>query len=200
MGGEGGGGLDEQFDESLGDFEESIGGGAAGGGGQDDIDILDPMGGGSSGSQGDEPLYEEGDVGGEGGMNENQAVAQRAEGGAPGGQGGGEGGSQQSGQAGGGEQGEGGADEGEESASENSAGGSGSGAGGGAQSSNRDVGSIGSGNEPTEMEPIQVPEDIGDGRSDDIVLRQIRDAAMNEQDPVLREKLWDEYRRISGER
>ena len=45
-------------------------------------------------------------------------------------------------------------------------------------------------------EIIPIPEDIGDGRNDDIVLRQIREAAMNERDPVLREKLWDEYRRI----
>jgi hypothetical protein len=42
----------------------------------------------------------------------------------------------------------------------------------------------------------EVPEDIGDGQGDNIVLRQIRDAAMQESDPILREKLWDEYRRI----
>ncbi len=47
---------------------------------------------------------------------------------------------------------------------------------------------------------IPIPEDIGDGRNDDIVLRQIREAAMNERDPLLRERLWDEYRRISGSR
>ncbi|WP_297185721.1 hypothetical protein [uncultured Porticoccus sp.] len=40
-----------------------------------------------------------------------------------------------------------------------------------------------------------VPENIPDGRDDDIVARQIREAAMKEQDPVLREKLWDEYRK-----
>jgi hypothetical protein len=49
-------------------------------------------------------------------------------------------------------------------------------------------------------EIIPIPEDIGDGRNDDIVLRQIREAAVNERDPVLREKLWDEYRRIRGSR
>ena len=38
-----------------------------------------------------------------------------------------------------------------------------------------------------------------DGQGDDIVLRQIRDAASKEQDPVLREKLWDEYRRIKNQ-
>ena len=47
----------------------------------------------------------------------------------------------------------------------------------------------------------EVPEDIGDGQGDNIVLRQIRDAAMQESDPTLKEKLWDEYRRIkSGKR
>ena len=43
-----------------------------------------------------------------------------------------------------------------------------------------------------------IPEDIGDGQGDDIVLRQIREAAMKERNPVLREKLWDEYRKIKG--
>ena len=46
---------------------------------------------------------------------------------------------------------------------------------------------------------IPIPEDIDDGQGDDIVLRQIRDAAMKEKDPVLREKLWDEYRRIKDQ-
>jgi len=41
----------------------------------------------------------------------------------------------------------------------------------------------------------RVPEDIGDGRDDDVVARQLREAAMSEEDPVIREKLWDEYRR-----
>jgi len=40
-----------------------------------------------------------------------------------------------------------------------------------------------------------VPSDIPDGSDDDIVARQIREAAENETDPALREKLWDEYRR-----
>ena len=46
---------------------------------------------------------------------------------------------------------------------------------------------------------IPIPDDVGDGRNDDIVLRQIRDAAMKERDETLREKLWDEYRRIKGQ-
>ena len=41
----------------------------------------------------------------------------------------------------------------------------------------------------------RVPDDISDGSDDDIVARQLREAAMAEDDPVLREKLWDEYRK-----
>jgi len=39
-----------------------------------------------------------------------------------------------------------------------------------------------------------VPSDVGDGNDDDIVARQLREAAMKEEDPALREKLWQEYR------
>lgn len=39
------------------------------------------------------------------------------------------------------------------------------------------------------------PPDVGDGADDDVVARQIRKLAESEPDPVLREKLWDEYRR-----
>jgi hypothetical protein len=38
------------------------------------------------------------------------------------------------------------------------------------------------------------PPDVGDGSDDDIVARQLREAAEKETDPELREKLWDEYR------
>jgi hypothetical protein len=40
----------------------------------------------------------------------------------------------------------------------------------------------------------RVPPDVGDGSDDDVVARQLREAAMEEDDPELREKLWDEYR------
>ncbi len=40
-----------------------------------------------------------------------------------------------------------------------------------------------------------IPPDIADGSDDDLVARQIREAAMNEPDPALREKLWEEYRK-----
>lgn len=40
-----------------------------------------------------------------------------------------------------------------------------------------------------------IPPDIPDGSDDDVVARQIREAAMAEKDPELREKLWEEYRK-----
>ena len=43
-----------------------------------------------------------------------------------------------------------------------------------------------------------VPGDIPSGNDDDVVARQLREAAIHEPDPVLREKLWDEYRKYSG--
>ena len=42
------------------------------------------------------------------------------------------------------------------------------------------------------------PDDIPDARDDDIIARQLREAAMAESDPELREALWEEYRRYSG--
>ena len=42
-----------------------------------------------------------------------------------------------------------------------------------------------------------IPSDIPAGRDDDIVARQLREAATREADPVLREKLWDEYRKYT---
>ena len=42
--------------------------------------------------------------------------------------------------------------------------------------------------------PAHVPTDVGDGNDDDVVARQLREAAMKEKDPQLQEKLWQEYR------
>jgi len=39
------------------------------------------------------------------------------------------------------------------------------------------------------------PPDIPDGSDDDVVARQLREAAEKEPDPELRKKLWDEYRK-----
>lgn len=44
-----------------------------------------------------------------------------------------------------------------------------------------------------------VPEDIPDARDDDIVARQLREAAQMEKDPELRAKLWDEYRKYKNQ-
>ena len=52
----------------------------------------------------------------------------------------------------------------------------------------------GEGNIPTPSHS-QVPPDLADAGDDDIIARQLREAAMKEQDPELREKLWDEYRK-----
>ena len=44
----------------------------------------------------------------------------------------------------------------------------------------------------------QLPADIPDGSDDDVVARQLREAALREKDPKLRERLWDEYRKYKG--
>lgn len=42
------------------------------------------------------------------------------------------------------------------------------------------------------------PADIPDGSNDDVVARQLREAAVRETDPELRDKLWDEYRKYKN--
>ena len=71
----------------------------------------------------------------------------------------------------------------------------------GAEQENRTV-EGGSGGFQVNAQPIPVrragtpiPDDIPDARDDDIIARQLREAAMQEEDPVLKEKLWDEYKR-----
>ncbi|MDG1462516.1 MAG: hypothetical protein P8R04_03020 [Gammaproteobacteria bacterium] len=45
----------------------------------------------------------------------------------------------------------------------------------------------------------RIPEDISsDGKGEDVVARQIRELAMQEEDPELREAIWDEYRKHTG--
>lgn len=50
----------------------------------------------------------------------------------------------------------------------------------------------------SERTTYEVPPDIPEGNDDDVVARQLREAAMTEPDPELREKLWDEYRAYTG--
>lgn len=49
-------------------------------------------------------------------------------------------------------------------------------------------------NQPT----FPAPADIPSGDDDDVVARQLREAALHEPDPELREKLWNEYRKYTG--
>lgn len=58
------------------------------------------------------------------------------------------------------------------------------------------VATAGGGDSPARND--RVPDDVGSGEDDDIVARQIREAAERETDPALREKLWEEYRRYKG--
>lgn len=55
----------------------------------------------------------------------------------------------------------------------------------------------GSGGEGQEEKTIR--DDIPRGHDDDIVARQIREAAEQESDPVLRERLWEEYRNYKNQ-
>ena len=43
----------------------------------------------------------------------------------------------------------------------------------------------------------RTPPDIPDLVSEDIVAKQLREAALAEDDPVLRERLWEEYRKYN---
>ena len=53
--------------------------------------------------------------------------------------------------------------------------------------------------EPAPPQPaIPLPPDQPDARDDDVVARQLREAAMAETDPELREQLWEEYRRYKS--
>ena len=44
----------------------------------------------------------------------------------------------------------------------------------------------------------RTPDDIEINEYDDIVARQLREAALAEDDPELRERLWEEYRKYNG--
>lgn len=48
---------------------------------------------------------------------------------------------------------------------------------------------------PGENAQASIPPDLQDGSNDDVIARQLREAALKEKDPVLQKKLWDEYRK-----
>ena len=46
--------------------------------------------------------------------------------------------------------------------------------------------------------PLPARPDTPDAKDDDVVARQLREAAMAEKDPELRERLWEEYERYKA--
>ena len=73
--------------------------------------------------------------------------------------------------------------------------GSAGGASGSGQGSGQGSGATAPGSWNQSGTPSDRPDDIPDGSDDDVVARQLREAAEKETDPELREKLWEEYRR-----
>jgi hypothetical protein len=59
-------------------------------------------------------------------------------------------------------------------------------------------GGVASADIPQNTARYPAPADIPSGNNDDVVARQLREAAMREPDPKVREKLWDEYRKYKG--
>jgi hypothetical protein len=45
----------------------------------------------------------------------------------------------------------------------------------------------------------RTPQDVAVLVDDDIIARQLREAAITEEDPALRERLWEEYRKYKGQ-
>ena len=77
----------------------------------------------------------------------------------------------------------------------------GSGGGGGAAGGDSAAGEVGGG--PLDGLDAQevakrTPDDIEASIDDDIVAKQLREAALAEEDPELRERLWEEYRKYKG--
>ncbi len=94
------------------------------------------------------------------------------------------------------------ADQGEEDGNAQQAGNEGEGSTASGDASSSEAAAEGSVASPSGLETTRrggIPEDIEGGSDDDIVARQIREAALKEKDPVLREKLWDEYRKYKNQ-
>ena len=70
--------------------------------------------------------------------------------------------------------------------------------GGGSYSVGGGMGGVGAGRIPPDTAKYPPPADIPSGNDDDVVARQLREAAMREADPAVREKLWAEYRKYKG--
>ena len=74
--------------------------------------------------------------------------------------------------------------------------------GGGSGAGGDSPGEVGGGEVLAGMDEQEVarrtPDDIEALIDDDIVAKQLREAALAEEDPELRERLWDEYRKYKG--
>jgi hypothetical protein len=69
---------------------------------------------------------------------------------------------------------------------------------GGGYSTGGGMGGAGGGTPPPDAAKYPAPADIPSGSDDDVVARQLREAASRETDPAVREKLWEEYRKYKG--
>jgi hypothetical protein len=158
--------IDRQFDISFGVFDGAIR--------DEQATIAGQRGGRGSGAGGREGAGSEGANGGAGGDSQGGGAEGSGNGSGRDGSGNGEGNREGNGQNG---NGSGQSGQGQQGQGNGQGGGGGYGGGAGG----------GSG-------PNTVPADIPDGSDDDVVARQLREAAMNETDPELRERLWQEYR------
>ena len=71
--------------------------------------------------------------------------------------------------------------------------------GSGSDSQNSALGGPGAPGNPASTGPrFPAPEGIPDGKDDDVVARQLREAAETEKDPELRTRLWEEYRKYKS--
>jgi len=176
---------DQVLNESMGDFDGTIAG---------EREVLAKSGGGEAKSagrreQGDSESVKDAGTGqGPGGM-ADASGGESASGGSAGATGGAAGGiAGESGDSAGGQSG-------------SSAGGQegGQGGGGDGSSSTKRSGRDSDASDRDGANVAIIPDDIPiDGSGDDQVAEQIREAAMQEDDPVIRDALWEEYRKHTG--
>jgi hypothetical protein len=80
-----------------------------------------------------------------------------------------------------------------------SSGGSSSGGSGAGSDAPGQAGAVGgAGNLDPQEVARRTPDDIEAVIDDDVVAKQLREAALAEEDPELRERLWEEYRKYKG--
>jgi hypothetical protein len=84
----------------------------------------------------------------------------------------------------------------QEAGASGGSGGAGAGSGGAAGTGQEQAGPL-DGMSDEEIQ-ARTPEDVDVSAYDDIVARQLREAAIAENDPELRERLWEEYRKYKG--